>query len=46
VRRTTYWALTQQQLTRFVTEAGFTDAIWEQPASSGFFQPVLTARVP
>ena len=44
VRRTTYWALTQRRLTRFVTETGFTEPEWTAPETSGFFQPVLTAR--
>ncbi|BAJ33290.1 MULTISPECIES: class I SAM-dependent methyltransferase [Kitasatospora] len=44
VRRTTYWALTRRQLTEFVAEAGFTDLSWHTPASSGYYQPVLTAR--
>ena len=44
VRRTTYWALTQQQLTGYATEAGFTEPEWRTPESSGFFQPLLTAR--
>ncbi|MGW2590075.1 class I SAM-dependent methyltransferase [Streptomyces sp. NPDC001515] len=44
VRRTTYWALTPPQLTEFVTEAGFTGIVWHSPASSGYYQPVLTAR--
>ncbi|MFJ3793223.1 class I SAM-dependent methyltransferase [Kitasatospora sp. NPDC090091] len=44
VRRTTYWALTRRQLTEFVAEAGFTDITWHTPASSGYYQPVLTAQ--
>lgn len=44
VRRTTSWALTRGQLTEFVTGAGFVDVRWHDPASSGFYQPVLTAR--
>ncbi|WP_406213414.1 class I SAM-dependent methyltransferase [Streptomyces canus] len=44
VRRTTSWALTRAQLTGFVTAAGFTEVRWHDPASSGFYQPVLTAR--
>ncbi|MEV7069645.1 class I SAM-dependent methyltransferase [Streptomyces sp. NPDC093990] len=44
VRRTTSWALTRARLTEFVTAAGFTDVRWHDPASSGFYQPVLTAR--
>ncbi|MGP3921486.1 class I SAM-dependent methyltransferase [Nonomuraea sp. 10N515B] len=47
VRRTTYWALTRRQLTDSVADAGFTGISWHTPATSGFFQPVLTAqRVP
>ncbi|MFE4329382.1 class I SAM-dependent methyltransferase [Streptomyces sp. NPDC056831] len=46
VRRSTYWALARQQLADSVTEAGFAAAEWEAPESSGYFQPVLTARVP
>ncbi|NNN32338.1 class I SAM-dependent methyltransferase [Streptomyces sp. S3(2020)] len=42
-RRTTYWALTRARLTRFVAEAGFTEAEWRAPDSTGFYQPVLTA---
>lgn len=44
VRRTTHWALTSPQLTEFVTEAGFTKIAWHSPVSSGYYQPVLTAR--
>jgi SAM-dependent methyltransferase len=44
VRRTTHWALTPPQLTEFVTEAGFTKIAWHSPASSGYYQPVLTAQ--
>jgi glycine/sarcosine N-methyltransferase len=44
VRQATYWALTRQQLTDFVLEAGFTELEWKASESSGFFQPILTAR--
>jgi glycine/sarcosine N-methyltransferase len=44
VRRSTYWALTQQRLTHYAIEAGFTGPAWKTPGSSGFFQPILTAR--
>jgi SAM-dependent methyltransferase len=44
VRRSTSWALTRAQLSGFATEAGFTDVTWHTPASSGYYQPVLTAR--
>jgi SAM-dependent methyltransferase len=43
VRRTTYWALTRQQLTDAVAGAAFTDITWHPPQTSGFYQPVLTA---
>ncbi|MEV7186028.1 class I SAM-dependent methyltransferase [Kitasatospora sp. NPDC093102] len=46
VRRSTYWALTQDQLSDFATGASLTDIRWEQPADTGFFQPVLIARAP
>ncbi|MCI2420238.1 methyltransferase domain-containing protein [Saccharopolyspora sp. K220] len=46
VRRTTYWALTQDQLMGFVIGTGFQDAEWHAPEDTGFFQPILTARVP
>ncbi|MFJ9458191.1 class I SAM-dependent methyltransferase [Kitasatospora sp. NPDC101447] len=46
VRRATYWALTRTQSSGFATEAGFTGAIWKEPADTGFFQPVLIARRP
>jgi glycine/sarcosine N-methyltransferase len=44
VGRATYWALTRDELTGFVREAGFAEPTWHTPGSSGFFQPVLTAR--
>ncbi|MDN3029487.1 class I SAM-dependent methyltransferase [Streptomyces sp. S.PB5] len=43
-RRTVSWALTRGELTRLVTDAGFTDVGWHAPESTGFYQPVLTAR--
>lgn len=44
VRRTTSWALPRARVEEFVTGAGFVDVRWHDPASSGFYQPVLTAR--
>lgn len=46
VRRTTYWALTREQLASFVAEAGFGEPAWMRPEDSAFFQPLLMARVP
>ncbi|WP_316525927.1 hypothetical protein [Kitasatospora brasiliensis] len=46
VRRSTSWALTRGQLSAFATEAGLAGIRWEQPADTGFFQPVLIARAP
>ncbi|MFF3935064.1 class I SAM-dependent methyltransferase [Streptomyces phaeofaciens] len=43
VRRTTYWALGRDRLTRLVTGAGFVDPVWRMPPETGFFQPLLTA---
>jgi SAM-dependent methyltransferase len=45
-RRTTYWALTREQLTGFVVRAGFSEVTWHAPQDTGFYQPVLTARRP
>ncbi|MDQ2587571.1 class I SAM-dependent methyltransferase [Saccharothrix yanglingensis] len=44
VHRTTYWALGRDRLAGFAADAGFTDAVWHEPADTGFFQPLLTAR--
>ncbi|MCP3820963.1 class I SAM-dependent methyltransferase [Streptomyces sp. A3M-1-3] len=43
-RLTTYWALPQDETAAFAVEAGFTATEWHDPARSGFFQPVMTAR--
>jgi glycine/sarcosine N-methyltransferase len=45
VVRATYWAITREQVSERVTAAGFRDIAWLGPERSGFFQPVLTARV-
>lgn len=44
VRRVTSWALTRGRLSDAVADSGFADASWHAPRSSGFYQPVLTAR--
>lgn len=43
VRRATYWALRQRQLAGFVADSGFSHVTWEEPATTGFFQPLLVA---
>ncbi|MEU9206066.1 class I SAM-dependent methyltransferase [Streptomyces sp. NPDC048332] len=45
-RRTSYWALSQDQLVEFTTRAGLREPVWHEPDESGFFQPVLVARRP
>ncbi len=45
VRRTTYWALGQDRLADLAAEAGFVDLGWRMPQETGFFQPLLAARV-
>lgn len=45
-RRTSYWALSQEQLVEFTTRAGLREPMWHEPDESGFFQPVLVARRP
>ncbi|MFV8183044.1 class I SAM-dependent methyltransferase [Streptomyces sp. AF1B] len=44
VRRATSWALTRNQVSAAATESGFTALTWHTPDTSGFYQPVLTAR--
>ncbi|MFD4872312.1 class I SAM-dependent methyltransferase [Streptomyces sp. NPDC058420] len=44
MRHVTSWALTRGQLNDAVADAGFTHGSWHEPGSSGFYQPVLTAR--
>lgn len=46
LRRTTYWALTSDELTSFAVAAGFRETVWHAPENTGFFQLVLTARAP
>ncbi|MFI2239656.1 class I SAM-dependent methyltransferase [Streptomyces chrestomyceticus] len=43
-RRATSWALTRDQVTAFVTAAGFAHLAWHDPEEGGYFQPLLTAR--
>ena len=45
-RRTTCcWAITRDELTDCAKQAGLADLAWLLPAESGFFQPLLMARV-
>ncbi|TDT29364.1 hypothetical protein EV562_113229 [Streptomyces sp. BK208] len=44
VRRTTYWAVSQDRLAGLTAEAGFVDVRWRMPQETGFFQPLLMAR--
>ncbi|MEV5596814.1 class I SAM-dependent methyltransferase [Streptomyces sp. NPDC052496] len=43
-RRATSWALTREQVTAFVTAAGFEQVTWHEPRADGYFQPLVTAR--
>jgi glycine/sarcosine N-methyltransferase len=45
VRTTTYRALLRDELSAALTEAGFTDVRWSDTATSGYYQPIVTARV-
>ncbi|MEU2024793.1 class I SAM-dependent methyltransferase [Streptomyces sp. NPDC016469] len=45
-RRTSYWALGQDQLTGFARRAGLTEPAWQEPEATGFFQPVMVAHRP
>ncbi|MCX5055229.1 MULTISPECIES: class I SAM-dependent methyltransferase [unclassified Streptomyces] len=44
VRRATSWALPRRAVTDAASAAGFTDPTWHMPDTSGFYQPVFTAR--
>ncbi|MFJ3307038.1 class I SAM-dependent methyltransferase [Streptomyces sp. NPDC086549] len=45
VRRTASRALTRGRLTEAATAAGFTDVTWHEPPGTGYYQPVLTAKI-
>jgi SAM-dependent methyltransferase len=45
VRRTTYWALGRDRMAGLAAETGFVDPQWRMPQETGFFQPLLVARV-
>ncbi len=44
-RRTTYRALSRDILSEALVAAGFRDVTWRMPEESGFYQPVVSARV-
>jgi glycine/sarcosine N-methyltransferase len=44
--RSAYWALSTAQLSGFALQAGLEAPEWRLPDQSGFFQPLLVARVP
>ena len=44
-RRTTYRALSRTVLSEARTAAGFQDVTWRMPEQTGFYQPVVSARV-
>ncbi|MFE2377136.1 class I SAM-dependent methyltransferase [Streptomyces sp. NPDC059398] len=44
-RRATYWALAPAETAGFAEAAGFTETGWHAPVDTGFFQPVLVAKV-
>lgn len=45
VRTTVYRAWRRAELTAALTAAGFTDVVWSDPPESGYYQPVVTARI-
>lgn len=40
-----YRAVLRDELREVLEEAGFSDANWKMPAESGYYQPIVTARV-
>jgi glycine/sarcosine N-methyltransferase len=45
-RRTVYWAVTRDELSRFALDAGLAAPTWLSPDETGFFQQLMLARVP
>ena len=45
VRTAVYRAWRRAELTAALTRAGFTDIAWSDPPRSGYYQPVVTARI-
>lgn len=43
-RRAVYWAITRSELAGLADRAGLLAARREEPADTGFFQPLLRAR--
>jgi SAM-dependent methyltransferase len=43
-RRTTSWALTRAELSELAARAGLDALTWHDPADSGYYQQVITAR--
>jgi hypothetical protein len=45
VHTTWYRALTRTAFTDAMLRTGFVDIVWHEPATSGYYQPIVTARV-
>jgi SAM-dependent methyltransferase len=45
VRTTVYRAWRRAELTAALASAGFADIVWADPPDSGYYQPVVTARI-
>lgn len=43
-RTTRYRALLRSELSRLLSETGFSDIVWHQPEETGYYQPVVVAR--
>lgn len=43
-RLTTYRAILRCELSRLLSETGFTDMIWHLPEETGYYQPIITGR--
>jgi hypothetical protein len=41
-----YWPLTRVRLDNLLDQAGFAEVAWHEPDATGFFQPIVSARVP
>lgn len=43
-RSTKYRAILRTELSRLLSETGFTDIVWHHPEETGYYQPVVVAR--
>lgn len=45
-RKATYRALTRDEMSAALATVGFEQIVWQMPETTGFYQPIVTGRVP